>query len=652
MSRESGQHSDPEGVRPHACRRPLVGVTEDFQPGDHQKVEQVLGSISHIGAAQLRTSVALADFAQPRGRKWYAWLFPRIIHVIPVIPCLDFFAAGHIKEEPGKLVDLVEYFITCHGSEFEWLELGCSTGAEDLLSMKDDVLRLVKKLGRKVAVPAFLLENMNEADLIAGIHPQPYAVVLRRETGKAATSLDLLVHEFRGRPGQSTKEIWIAETDQITASEGGMDQVAEFCQLMKAGADRVFWPKFRDADHEPDRYMENPTRAGLVRTDGTPKLLYRLLAKHGPDGATALQRMVRRHRADSQEQYALITGGAGFVGTNLANRLAGQGKKVMIFDNLSRAGVEENLQWLCTRHGERISVKIADIRDSRLLKSALENASQVYHFAAQVAVTTSLIDPVGDFAVNAGGTLQLLDSLRSLTDPPPLLFTSTNKVYGKLADLPLIAGEKAYYPADNQVRREGIGENRPLDFYSPYGCSKGTADQYVHDFSRMYGLPAVVFRMSCIYGPHQYGTEDQGWVAHFLIRALRDQPITLFGDGKQVRDILYIDDLVDALLAAMAHMDSISGRIFNIGGGPDNAISLLEFLSQIDRINGSSAPVGFGPWRPGDQTYYVSDTTAFRTCTGWRPRIGFEEGISALYQWLRQARSEHHDLPRREWAAS
>jgi CDP-paratose 2-epimerase len=335
----------------------------------------------------------------------------------------------------------------------------------------------------------------------------------------------------------------------------------------------------------------------------------------------------------------LITGGAGFIGTNLARRLLAGGDEVVVLDSLARPGVEGNLAALRDEFGERLEVVIADIRDAAAVRRAVARADRAFHFAAQVAVTTSLVDPVEDFEVNARGTLTLLEALRARPGPPPLVFTSTNKVYGALEDVGLRRRNRRYEPADPAIALRGIGEQRPLDFYSPYGCSKGAADQYVRDYARTFGLPAIVFRMSCIYGPHQLGTEDQGWVAHFLIQALEGRPITLYGDGRQVRDILFVEDLVEALLKAQQAMPTESGRVFNIGGGPDNTVSLLELLELIGEEVGHPPAVGFDAWRPGDQRYYVSDTRGFELATGWRPTVGVREGVARLADWLGTHRS-------------
>jgi CDP-paratose 2-epimerase len=340
----------------------------------------------------------------------------------------------------------------------------------------------------------------------------------------------------------------------------------------------------------------------------------------------------------------LITGGAGFIGTNLADRLLRRGQSVIIYDNLSRPGVQKNLRWLQSVHGSRVHAEIADVRDAHKLRAAVTRASAVFHFAAQVAVTSSLIDPRHDFEVNVMGTFNVLEALRAQQDPKPLIFTSTNKVYGSLDHIALRQNGIRYEPTDANSRMKGVDENLPLDFHSPYGCSKGAADQYIIDYARTYGLPAVVFRMSCIYGPHQCGNEDQGWVAHFLIRAIEEQPITLYGDGMQVRDVLFVEDLVDAFLLAHANVDRLAGQAFNIGGGPNNTTSLLELLKLIGDLNKAVPDVCFDEWRVGDQQYYVSNTRKFREATGWSPRVSVRQGVKRLYEWLLQNR-EGRRLP-------
>jgi CDP-paratose 2-epimerase len=332
----------------------------------------------------------------------------------------------------------------------------------------------------------------------------------------------------------------------------------------------------------------------------------------------------------------LITGGAGFVGTNLADRLLSEGRRVRILDNLSRPGVERNLEWLRGRHGERLEAMVGDLRKHGLAAEAVRGVDSVFHLAAQVAVTTSLDQPRHDFDVNLTGTINLLEAARAQARAPAILFTSTNKVYGGLEDVELRDTGSRYEPVAREVRRHGVSEDRPLDFCTPYGCSKGAADQYVLDYAKSFGLRTVVLRMSCIYGPHQCGNEDQGWVAHFAISAIEGEPITLYGDGHQVRDVLYVEDLVAAFLQARDSIDSLSGRAFNMGGGPENAVSLLEVIERIGELDGEAPEVDFGPWRQGDQRYYVTDTRRFQEATGWRPRVGAGDGIERLYGWLRE----------------
>lgn len=343
------------------------------------------------------------------------------------------------------------------------------------------------------------------------------------------------------------------------------------------------------------------------------------------------------NRQDSQPlSRVLITGGSGFIGTNVAAYYASRNVPVLIYDNLSRPGVERNLDWLKKTFGRLILPVIADVRDEEAIGRAVKGCSAVFHFAAQVAVTTSLDDPQTDFAINAQGSLNVLEACRRLQTPPPLLFTSTNKVYGKLGGLPLLCQQQRYLPVNEDVRRYGIDESQPIDLYSPYGCSKGVADQYMIDYARCYGLPTVVFRMSCIYGPHQCGTEDQGWVAHFARNVLESEPITFYGDGRQVRDLLFVEDLVRAMSAAVANIDQVRGRAFNIGGGPPNAASLLDVIDLLAELHHQSAQIRTSEWRKGDQRFYVSDTRAFQQVAGWQPQYSVKQGIGRLYHWLRK----------------
>jgi len=332
----------------------------------------------------------------------------------------------------------------------------------------------------------------------------------------------------------------------------------------------------------------------------------------------------------------LITGGAGFIGANLAQRLLDARTKVVLFDNFSRAGVQRNADWLRERYGSLVEVQIGDVRDAAAVKAAVSRASRVYHFAAQVAVTSSLRDPSYDFDVNARGTLHVLEAIRACTErePPPLLVTSTNKVYGALDGVELDARPLRWEPADPEIRGRGVSEARPLDPSTPYGCSKGAADHYTLDYARTFGLPATVLRMSCVYGPRQLGTEDQGWLAHLLLAAMRDEPIVVYGDGRQVRDALYVGDLVDAMVAVSRHQERARGRAFNVGGGAENTVSVLELVDMIGELRNAVPPLRFESWRRGDQRWYVSDTRAFAALTGWAARTSLHDGLRKLHAWL------------------
>lgn len=328
----------------------------------------------------------------------------------------------------------------------------------------------------------------------------------------------------------------------------------------------------------------------------------------------------------------LVTGGAGFIGSNLVNHLVAQGNEVTIFDNLSRRGTEKNVAWLKEKFGPNVQILQGDIRNIARVNEAVKGKEVIFHFAAQVAVTTSVINPREDFEINALGTLNVLEAARLNGSNPIIVFTSTNKVYGGLDDVVVIEQGKRYGFRDFPL---GISESRGLDFHSPYGCSKGAADQYIHDYTRIYGLRTVVFRMSCIYGTRQFGNEDQGWVAHFIIAAVLSRPITIYGDGKQVRDILYVDDLVRAFASAVDKIDSTAGQIYNIGGGPNNTVSAwLEFREFLAELLGRKIPVSYSDWRPGDQKVYISDIRKAQQALNWQPQISVREGIQRLYQWV------------------
>jgi CDP-paratose 2-epimerase len=329
----------------------------------------------------------------------------------------------------------------------------------------------------------------------------------------------------------------------------------------------------------------------------------------------------------------LITGGAGFIGANLADRLVRRGHRVTILDNLSRKGTEKNVAWLRELHGDSFELIVGDIRDADVCTGAIRDIEIVYHLAGQTAVTTSVVDPRTDFEVNALGTFNMLEASRCGGRNPIVLYSSTNKVYGGMEDLEVVETETGYRFQDLPA---GVDESRPLDFHSPYGCSKGAADQYVRDYARIYGLPTVVFRQSCIYGPRQMGVEDQGWLAWFIIALITGRPITIYGNGKQVRDLLYIDDLVDAFELAVDNIDTTAGGVYNMGGGAERAISVWrDFKPLVQHALGRSVPdPALGEMRPGDQPIFIADTAKAARDFGWSPKVTPKEGISRLVDWV------------------
>ena len=344
----------------------------------------------------------------------------------------------------------------------------------------------------------------------------------------------------------------------------------------------------------------------------------------------------------AKTSHFFVTGGAGFIGSHLCREAARRGAEITIFDNLSRRGSRANLGLLLETH-PGIHVVEGDIRDAGALLNALSALPKggrtcVFHEASQVAVTTSVADPRHDFEVNAQGTFNVLEAVRAFDPATPVFYASTNKVYGHMENVGIEfdAAASEYKYTDHP---EGIPETQGLDFHSPYGCSKGAADQYVRDYARIYGIPTVVFRQSCIYGTHQFGVEDQGWIAWFLIAAELGRPVTIFGDGCQVRDVLWVDDLVAAYFAALDRIDTCAGQVFNIGGGAENRLTLRGLIALIRSEMGIEVHPADGDWRPGDQRVFISDITRAKSALGWTPRVSAKEGVGRLAQWIRANRA-------------
>ncbi len=461
------------------------------------------------------------------------------------------------------------------------------------------------------------LAGLAEAGVLRSAHA--IGVRLSRAAACLPSPRDMLI---AARSYAPNIRLWVTEAGADAAHQPAT-QAAIFLDALGTEADRVYWHALSDR-------LGCPQHSGFYDAAGEKSLLARLLT----GGVAGVERVMAatRRAHPAHVRPVLVTGGAGFIGSNLVHHLASDGHHVHVFDALARPGVERNLRWLTRQHPSRVSFELGDLRDETALERAAADASCVFHLAGQVAVTTSMVRPLDDFDVNARGTLTLLDALRRRNPDAPLIFASTNKVYGDLADIELVRDGDRYVPARADLRARGVSESRKLCFHTPYGCSKGTADQYVLDYAHSFGLRTAVLRMSCIYGERQFGTEDQGWVAHFLLRAIAGEPITIYGDGAQVRDVLHVGDAVAAYLAAWREIDTISGRAYNLGGGPANAISLLQLIEQMESMLGTRIDATFSAWRPGDQRYFVADTDAIRRDLNLPMALGWRAGLRRLAQ--------------------
>jgi CDP-paratose 2-epimerase len=644
------------------------GFVEWFRPGEHDRAEQALAGIRAAGATMLRTHLSWAEYHTEGGETWYDWLLPRLGREIDLLPCVHYTPpslsrTGRASGPPHDLksyADFIDHVLTRHGRHFTHVELW--NEPNNLLDWDWRVDNEHRLFCEMVGGAAHWIRRRGWKAVLGG--PCPFDarwLDLMGQRGLLAEMAAVGLHGFPGTwdseagswPGWAAlldqtravlarynpaAEIWLTETGYSTWRGDEAEQVRRFAGALDAGADRTYWYGWRDlpedvAVQEGLWFDPRHYHLGAVDAQNRPKLLARLLSGGGPERVREVTRLAAPGLAAARRPV-LITGGSGFIGSNLADSFLAEGREVIVYDNLSRPGVDQNLHWLAERHGARLHPAPADLRDMSSLREAAKAAEAVVHLAAQTAVTTSLADPVEDFEVNARGTLNLLEAVRATGRPLPVVFASTNKVYGALGDLAMVERNRHHVPQDAAIQARGIAEDRPLDFCTPYGCSKGVADQYVLDYAKSYGIPAVVLRMSCIYGPRQFGTEDQGWVAHFLIRALEGAPIAIFGDGRQVRDVLHVEDAVAAYRAALAGIERASGTAFNLGGGPQNAVSLCTVLDEIARLTGRAPDVTWHDWRQGDQLWFVADTRLLSARTGWRARIGWKAGLAQLADWL------------------
>lgn len=654
--------------------KPKLGMLEWYRPGEYEQVEQSLEDLKKLGISRLRTGISWADWYTEGTQEWYDWLFKKLSAQVEVLPCFLYTppSLGKVAKTssppkyPKSYADFIDVMITRYGEHFEWVELWNEPNNPVEYDFTHDYSW--NKFCQMIDMASYWSKHRGKKTLLGGMSPiDPSWLKMMAERGTLENIDAVGIHGFPDVFDQQwngweekikeirkvldsfelKKEIWISEAGFSTWQHDEVKQYEEFKKVLQTNVDRVYWYSLKDLDPSLPtvggyHLDEREYNFGLKTASGEKKLLYRLLEKEGVDNIDTHDFIQKSYTLDQDEKYILITGGAGFVGANLASRFLREGKKVMIYDNLSREGVIENLKWLKKSYSENLIIQVADIREKEILERSIKNATAVFHFSAQVAVTTSLTNPIHDFDINLRGTFNVLEAIRKSPHRPPMIFTSTNKVYGNLEEMDFSLNGMRYEAVDPVIKKKGISEKQPLDFHSPYGCSKGSADQYVLDYCKSYGMKSVVFRMSCIYGPHQFGNEDQGWVAHFLISALKGSPVVIYGNGKQVRDILYVEDLVDAFELALNNIKTVAGQVYNIGGGPENTVSIKEILQKIREMANDHLQISYEDWRRGDQYYYVSDTSKFKEATGWYPKYSVSKGVNNLLDWL----CENRDIKR------
>ena len=634
--------STEEVPQPAAC-----GISEWLRPGNARGADRLFAELS-VRPLPVRCVVTRDDWQSAGAAQWFRWLCDRIGEHAPLTVALYRTDPGRVgsaapvwAEDPNAYRQFVADVRAELGDACSWIELSDPLGPpawpDPSLQSRELLTGLADRAEGRLCLGGVPLDaawlalaaQVSLPDCLDALALVPAAPVV--EWGARLARIRSALPDRSQLPLWLTAEVPERHRDPRGRTEHALTMGVE---LARTGVDRLFLDQHRTFDG-----ADRAHRGTLCAVDGAPSLTARTLATSGPPNgrplSAAAATVVQSPAADAE----LVIGGAGFIGSNLAARLAQAGHRVIVLDNLSRPGTEFNIDWLLQAWPERIGFLLADIRDRDAVRHAVARARRVFHLAAQVAVTTSLAHPREDHVINATGTLNVLEVAREREHPPALVFTSTNKVYGGLADIALEKTARGYEPADEDMRAHGIGESRPLELRTPYACSKGAADQYVLDYARTFSVPAAVLRMSCIYGPRQFGNEDQGWVAHFARRVLRDEPITIYGDGDQLRDVLHVDDLVDAALAVADRLPDATGEAFNVGGGPDNWLTPNALLQQLSELHGDLPSVRFRDWRLGDQRYYASDTGKLHRLSGWTPQIDVRHGVGRLYDYLQQAPS-------------
>jgi CDP-paratose 2-epimerase len=648
--------------------RPLIGILEWFRPGEYERVEQVLADLRALDVSRLRTGISWAEWYTAGAKEWYDWLFPRLAREVELLPCFLYTppSLGVVPRtsspprDPKAYADFIDVMITEYGSHFEWLELW---NEPNNLSEWDSMLDpMWYTFSTMVGGAAYWAKRRGKKTVLGGMSPtDPSWLALMCERGVIAHIDVLGIHGFPGTWEYTWRgwdanvqalqevlahygeeaEIWITEAGYSTWRHDEVEQLHCLLDALDAPVQRLYWYGAYDLNPglpsiDGFHMDEREYHFGLKHHDGAAKLLFRLWASGGIQTVQDLNDLaaVSRPRHD---EYTLITGGAGFIGSHLADRLLSQGRRVLVYDSLAQHQSEHNLQWLRDRHGDNLSVMVADIRDPYKLQAALDRSQRVYHLAAQVPAALESINPRREFEINAAGTLNLLDALRALDRSVPLVFVSTYHVYGDRARL--IRGDTRYEPAHPHLRAHGLTRRYPLDPRGTYACSRGAADQYVLEYARQHTLPAVLLRVSPVYGERQPTHQDQPWLAQMLWSVLEKVPVTIEADPLQLYDFLFIDDLLDALILAQNYAREIGGQALNVGGGPGSALSLLELADLVGSVHGESPSLSFAP-RPAAMTrYFVSDNRRFSKLTGWEPQVDLARGLQRVYEWARQMES-------------
>jgi CDP-paratose 2-epimerase len=638
--------------------KPITGIVEWFHLNEYKRVEEAMSDLRELGITELRTGISWADWHREDGRQWIEHLIKTLGAKLNILPCFLYTPpsmalapkASSPPKDPKSYADFIDVILTEYGDYFEWVELWnepnnlsewdytLDNNWNIFAEMAGGAAYWCRKRGKKTLLGGMSpidpnwLEYMFQRGVMehidaVGIHGFP-DVFDYRWTGwneKIKSVQDVL------DKNNNKAKIWITETGFPTWQLDERKQLKVFLEAMEAPVERVYWYELRDLDpHRPTvdgfRLDSREYFFGLKDADNSPKLLYRLIENSGA-GSIAKYKWIAESGTEGLsmgKDTILITGGAGFIGIHLAERLLSEGEKVIIYDNLSRAGTEKDLQELKEKYPGRLYIEIADVRNKESLSSAVKHAAFVYHLASN---DNGHVSREYSFEVNAAGTFNLLEAAKEMENPPPVIFTSSYKVYGSLESLKLRRKGLRYEPEDEEIRLNGVNESMQPEPGGINEFSLLTAENYILEYSRLYGLRNLVLRLGCV-----YGINGNSWVEMISARSIEGKRIGVEGDGRQLRDLLYIDDLISAMTGARDKIDDLAGECYNLGGGADNSISPLGLIKLLSLITGERLKYSFHEDREGGAHYYVSDSTKFSKASGWKPSVTAKRGIMKVYE--------------------